>query len=139
MDWGEVFNLPEIQFVNLQYGDTKIEVKNAEEKFKISLNSWSDFDRKDQLDDLAALMKNLDVVVSTANAVAQMAGALGVKTLWMNLHADPFQIGEKMGYPNYPNVEVFMPKDGGDVKTLLSNEIPRRLLELKENFQINNT
>ena len=136
-DWGAIFNLPELQFVNLQYGDTKIEIKNAEEKFNISLNSWGDLDRKDQLDDLAALIKNLDVVISVPNAVSQMAGALGVKTLWMNLHADPFQIGEKTGYPNYPNVEVFTPNDGDELKALLSNEIPRRILELKEKFSNN--
>ena len=130
-DWGAVFNLPEIQFVNLQYGDTKAEVKSAESQFKISLNSWSDLDRKDQLDDLAALMKNLDVVISTPNAVAQMAGALGIKTLWLNLHADPFQLGEKTRYPNYPNVEVFTPSDGDDLISLLSNQIPKRILDIK--------
>ncbi len=136
-DWGRVLDMPEIQFVNLQYGDTNIEVRNAEENFKISLNSWSDLDRKDQQDDLAALMKNLDVVITPANAVAQMAGALGVKTLWMNLYADPFQIGESKSYPNYPNVEVFMPRDGDDLRSLLNHEIPKRLMEIKYNIQLN--
>jgi hypothetical protein len=34
-------------------------------------------------------------------------------------------------YINYPNVEVFIPRDGGDLRSLLNDEIPKRLMEIK--------
>ncbi len=130
-DWSEIFKIPNLQFINIQYGDVEAEIRSVENAFNVSLNNWTDIDRKDDLDELSAVMANLDVVISPATAVAQMAGALGVKTLWLNLRPDILQFGQLGKYPNYPSVEVIMPSAGGKVSDLLESIVPQRLEVLK--------
>jgi hypothetical protein len=46
LDWGSIFNLKDIDFINLQYGDCESELKEAEEKFNIQILRWPDLDLK---------------------------------------------------------------------------------------------
>jgi tetratricopeptide (TPR) repeat protein/ADP-heptose:LPS heptosyltransferase len=77
-DWGAVFALPGTIFVCLQYGDCAEEIARAQARFGITIHTWPDLDLKNDLEGTAALMAGLDVVLSTATAVSEMAGALGV-------------------------------------------------------------
>jgi ADP-heptose:LPS heptosyltransferase len=45
---------------------------------------WDDFDQFNDIDDLAALISCLDLVVSTDNSTVHLSGALGVET-WVLL------------------------------------------------------
>ncbi len=130
-DWGGVFNLPNVQFVNLQYGDVSNEILDTENKYNVSLNNWNDIDRKNDFDDMAALMVNLDVIVSTGSAVFQLAGALGVKTLLLAIHTDPYQLGLANQYPHHPATEIFFPEQGASVSSLLDYVIPERIRQLQ--------
>jgi len=99
MNWGELFSLNDIVWVNLQYGDCEEECLKAEKEFGIDILRWPDLNLKDDLDDVFALMTELDYVVSVATAVHHMAAAAGVETLlitpkgaWnrFNLDYDPW-------------------------------------------------
>jgi tetratricopeptide (TPR) repeat protein len=127
IDWAAVFKIKNVQFINLQYGDTNDEVTFAQKTFDVSLNNWTDINRKDDFDDMAALISNLDVVVTTGSATFHLAGILGIKTLLMVYEPSPYQFGLSGGYYQYPNTEVFCPDIGSEVSTLLEEIIPQRI------------
>lgn len=128
-DWSAVFKVPKIQFVNLQYGDTRNEVSNAEAEFGVSLNSWSDIDRKNDLDNLSALISTLDLVISVGTAVAQISAAVGVPVWLLHVTQDWPQFGQS-SYPAYPNVQTLRAPPGGGVVDLLQSTVPNQLAEL---------
>jgi len=86
MKWGELFSMKDIVWVNLQYGECEEECLEAEKEFGIEIVRWSDLDLKDDLDDVFALMSELDYVVTVATAVHHMAASTGVETLLITPH-----------------------------------------------------
>jgi len=78
--WGPILRLPGIQFVNLQYGPCARELEEAERLFGTPVEVWKDMDLMNDQDGLAALMANLDLVISAGTAVDSLAGALGRPT-----------------------------------------------------------
>jgi tetratricopeptide (TPR) repeat protein len=76
--WAALFSLKGIHYINLQYGDCKNELREADEKLGVSIHDWEDSDPLKDLDDFAAQVAALDLVISIDNATVHMAGALGV-------------------------------------------------------------
>ena len=83
--WGPIFGVNNVEFINLQYTDCREEIEAAEKQFGIKIHRWDDIDLKNDLDEVAALTTALDAVVSISSAVAVMAGALGKPVLTLNL------------------------------------------------------
>lgn len=79
-----LFDLEEIQFVNLQYDDCSEELKWLEKKFPGRVLNFEDLDQYNDLDGVAALMACMDVVVAPATTVVELSGALGCKTLLLS-------------------------------------------------------
>ncbi len=129
--WVNVFKLENIQFVNIQYGDVSDELANVYDECGVHINAWPDLDLKDDQDGLAALIANLDVVIAISNAPGQLAGALGIKTLWMNPQSGSYQFGVSSGYPHFPNTEVYIPESDAPLSSLLERVIPERLSSIQ--------
>ena len=78
-------------FVNLQYSDCEAEISELENLLNIKIIRWPDLDLKNDLEGVLGLIKNLDAVVTVANAVSSLAGASSVNTVllskrsWMHL------------------------------------------------------
>lgn len=96
--WGPILTLPGLRFVNLQYDDCTEELAAAAQQFGIAITNFTDLDQRNDLDETAALISALDMVITAPTAVQAMAGALGVPTLllgasWLALGTDhfPFQ------------------------------------------------
>jgi hypothetical protein len=72
-------------------------------------------DRLDTFMDTAAVMMNLDLVVTVDSAVAHLAGALGVP-VWMLLHFVPDWrwLLERSDSPWYPTMRLFRQTRQGD-------------------------
>ena len=70
-----LFNLKEIGFVNLQYGENINEIKDLNLLEKII--NISDLDLYNEIDDVIALIECLDLVVTTPNVNAHFAGSIG--------------------------------------------------------------
>ena len=83
---------PNICFLNLQYGDTKNEIKNIKLKYNIDIFDLKEVDNFNNLDDLASLVNACDMVVSIENIIFALSGALGIDSkillkrncLWFN-------------------------------------------------------
>ncbi len=67
-------------FVNLQYGDVKEQIDELNEKENLEINYDNFLDYYDDIYSLASLVKACDVVITSSNVTAHIAGSLGVKT-----------------------------------------------------------
>lgn len=104
--WKPIFDVPNTEFINLQYGDCREEIQQAEQEFGIKIHQWSDVDLKDDQESVAAIIQNLDCVISAGTAVAQLTMAIGTPlklftpTSWTFLGQDK--------YPWSSNVDVYI-------------------------------
>lgn len=108
--WGPLFALPGITWVVLQYGECDAEIADAEKTFGVRLHRWDDLDRKNDFDGVAALIANLDLVISPAMSVGELAGALGTP-VWRFGTRDWTQLGSGVR-PWFPSMRLFQPRPG---------------------------
>jgi hypothetical protein len=102
-DWRSILSTPGAMFVNLQYGECEEEIQQIERELGIRILRWPDLDLMNDFSGVAALIKNLDLVISISSAVVPLAGAVGVPTLCMT-YQNWVLLGEKNIYPWFPSV-----------------------------------
>jgi ADP-heptose:LPS heptosyltransferase len=76
--WIPLLQTPDVQFINLQYGDCREELASCREQHGILIHDWDDADPEADLDEFSAQIAALDLVISIDNATVHMNGALGV-------------------------------------------------------------
>ena len=76
--WGAILNVPGVTFVNLQYGDNREAIAAARSEFGVEIIDDGEVDALSDLDGFAAQVSAMDLVISSSNTAAHMAGALGV-------------------------------------------------------------
>jgi tetratricopeptide (TPR) repeat protein len=105
--WGPIFQVPGVRFVNIQYGPAGAEAAAAQRRFGIALDDGSDCDPLSNLDDFAAKLAALDLVVSVDNSTAHLAAALG-KPVWTLLPfaADWRWMLDRESTPWYPTMRL---------------------------------
>lgn len=86
MAWRPVLDRAGAHFVNLQYGDCAEDLAAVERDFGVSIFADPEIDQMASLDDFAAQIEALDLVITTSNTTAHVAGALG-KEVWVLLPA----------------------------------------------------
>lgn len=74
-----ILKTPGVTWVSLQYKDPTAEIRAFERQYGIKIHHWKRAAESADYDDMAALMKSLDCVVSVQTAGVHLAGALGVK------------------------------------------------------------
>ncbi len=78
--WHELFAVPGIEWINLQYGYTDEERAWAQSELGVTIHDWPEADPLSDLDTCAAQISALDLVISCDNTTVHLAGALGVPT-----------------------------------------------------------
>ncbi|HIA65129.1 TPA: tetratricopeptide repeat protein [Candidatus Poribacteria bacterium] len=68
-------------FINLQYGNVKQELNEFQKHTDLKIYQDEEIDSLSSLDDFAAQISALDLVISTSNTTVHLAGALG-KQVW---------------------------------------------------------
>ncbi len=105
-----------VEFYSLQKGITNEEIKNFYQKMKIHdlTNNISNFN------DTAALIMNLDLIISVDTSVAHLAGALG-KPVWVLLPSVPDWrwMLNREDSPWYPTMRLFRQTIHGDWDTVI--------------------
>jgi len=76
--WGAVLSIPGVTFVNLQYGDAREAIAAARTAYGADIIEDAEVDALADLDGFAAQVAAMDLVISSSNSAAHMAGALGV-------------------------------------------------------------
>lgn len=126
-EWGDIFSVPGVHFINLQYGECQSDIDRAKAMHGVEIANFSDIDLKDGLDDVAALMSQVDLVIAPDNAVAVMAGALNVKALQFVL-GKYWSCHGKDYYPWHPSVNLYFrawDRDWSDPLRSISVELTR--------------
>lgn len=106
VEWEKILALPGVNFINLQYGDTEQELQEAETGLGVKIHRPPALDLKNDLDETAALIKSLDLVISAGTAVAAMAGALGKETWMYTLNSSWTRLGTEH-MPWMPSVRIY--------------------------------
>jgi len=112
-----------LHFVNLQYGDTSAERDALRAAHGIEVQNIAEVDNFNDIDGLAALIDACDVVLTTSNSTAHLAGALGKTTLLLL----PFGKGRLWYWteiqgknPWYPSVKAYPQVEAGQWRHPLS-------------------
>lgn len=80
-DLKNILQVPNCQFVNLQYGDVAEDIEEARLLTGVQLSSLDYIDPFKDIDGLLSIIQACDIIVTTSNITAHLAGALGKKTL----------------------------------------------------------
>ena len=137
----ESLRMEGVQFVNLQYTPPTSVTQLSAQSLQIERNlNISDLKKLglittgvnnfEEIDKLAALISNCDLVISIDNSTVHLSAALGIPT-WVLLPVMPDWrwMLERNDSPWYPSVQLFRQKDWGDWVHPLK-EIKRKLREL---------
>ncbi|HEV2008359.1 MAG TPA: tetratricopeptide repeat protein, partial [Burkholderiales bacterium] len=104
--WQALLTQPSVDFVSLQYGDVTDESAQLRDRHGVTVRSFGD--EFADIDELAAAIAVLDLVISVDNTVAHLAGALG-RPVWVLLPFAPewryLRSGDTM--PWYPSARLF--------------------------------
>jgi len=106
MQWGEVFKVPGVRFISVQYDECEAELAEAEAAFGVTIERFPEVDMYDDLDETAALMRGLDLVISAPTSVSILSAALGVPTWQMN-HGVEWQLHGLDHNPWYPSMRNY--------------------------------
>lgn len=111
-------SMPDVQLIDLQYGDTGAERAALEEQ-GIELFSWPEAIA--DLDETAALITGLDLVVTVCTTVVHLAGALG-RNVWVVVPDVPewryLAAGDRM--PWYPAARLYRRSSGEGWESVLA-------------------
>lgn len=119
--WSPLFSLPGIHIINLQYGEYGTELQEFYNKYGKRFYTWEDANPIEDLDNFAAQISALDIIISIDNATVHMAGALGAR-VWTLLPAIPDWrwMLEREDTLWYPTMRLFRQPSMGDWDTVLS-------------------
>jgi cytochrome c-type biogenesis protein CcmH/NrfG len=105
--WGAALRQPGVTFVNLQYGDCTEEFARAREQFGAEIWQPPGVDLKQDLDEVAALCRAVDLVVGFSNASFNIAAACGAPAWLVTVPGSWPRLGLADRYAWYPQVRIF--------------------------------
>ena len=119
-DWLPLLRRDGARCVSLQYGEVAAELDALERSHGVRLAHWNE--AGDDMEEHAALIASLDLVVTVCNTALHMAGALGVP-VWGLVPARPgwryLQRGSRM--PWYPSARLFRQRTPGGWKEVFAD------------------
>tara|TARA_B100000768_G_C11270183_1_gene373033 strand:+ start:585 stop:2333 length:1749 start_codon:yes stop_codon:yes gene_type:complete len=128
-----------IRFLDLQYeteinfGQTAVEKENIKNNKNIIIEDYQGIDKFMDIDGLSSLISNCDIIVTTSNVTAHLAGGLGIKTYLFV----PFSRGRLWYWHEnngvsiwYPSIRVFKAEsvgEWGDIFEKIAKEIEQEV------------
>ncbi len=83
-----LLKVPDVSWISLQYQDPTAEIAAFREKHGIVVTHWARAAQAQDIDDVAALVSAVDVVIAVTTAAVDIAGALG-KECWVLVPSRP--------------------------------------------------
>lgn len=100
LEWAPVLKMPNVNFINIQYGETDAEIKELFDTHGITLHNFDDLDLKDDFEGVGALMKSLDLVIGPFTTPVAEAAAVGCLCWWVSYNDRPWwSFGQESGSP----------------------------------------
>ena len=101
----DLFDIPNVQYYSLQFGD----IFDMTAKFPQMIDL---IDEIKTFDDSAAIIKNLDMVITVDSAITHLAGGLGIKTYLMLCKGPDWRwFNNHDSTEWYPSIKIFRQKD----------------------------
>jgi hypothetical protein len=114
-----ILKTPRITWASLQYKDPTGEIEAFEESHGIKIHHWKRAGESPDYDDQAALVSELDCVVTVRTAICHLGGGLGKKTYVLVPNKPPWFFGlEGSSLPWYKSLELFRQTDEWPVEKL---------------------
>jgi tetratricopeptide (TPR) repeat protein len=110
-----------VHFVNLQYGDCAEDIKQFEQAAVTHIHDWEDANPLTDLDNFAAQISALDLVISIDNSTVHFAGAVGTPTWVLTPNVPDWRwMLEREDSPWYSAVRLFRQNDSGNWPDVIS-------------------
>ena len=118
--WGNIFRVSGVHFINIQYDECSEELQEAQDSFDVNITVYPELDLRNDIDESAALIASLDLVISAGTATCEISAALGIST-WRcaGQGLDPMDLGTDHS-PWHPTMQTFKQPAYGDWNTPLS-------------------
>ena len=111
-----ILKIPNIKFVNLQYGECEEELDKIKEEYGIQIHRLPDIDLYQDIESLCSLIDACDFVITSSNVTVHLAGSLGKKTFLLAPRGEGrlfyWHVDLKQSLW-YKSVSVFQQKDIG--------------------------
>lgn len=119
-DWTRLLNVTGVHFISLQHTTTEQELATAIKHIGVKIHHWQN--AIDDYDETAALVSELDLIISVQTAVVHLAGALG-KTTWVMVPVCPEwrYLREGTTMPWYPSVKLFRQRNRHEWHSVLAD------------------
>jgi tetratricopeptide (TPR) repeat protein len=104
--WKPILNVPDVEFVSLQYGIGKEEELDMMDALGYGIRRFAEADAKDY-NDVARLVASCDLVVTICTSVVHLAGALGVPCWVMTPTFPAWRYQNKGPMPWYRSVRLY--------------------------------
>lgn len=102
-------------FISLQYKNAEEEIKLMEEKHDIKIHHWPRAVEAKDYDETAALVAELDMVISVTTAVIHLSGSLGIPCLVLTPKNPMWRYGlTEETMPWYKSVTIIRQKNASD-------------------------
>ena len=121
-DWSKILDTPGVRFTSLQHGDVAAEIAQFRARGGAAVDTDTAVDQALDLDGFAALIAALDLVITTSNTTAHLAGALG-QEVWIIVPRTPdwrWQL-ERADTLWYPRARLFRQSEVGDWRGVLAD------------------
>ena len=134
--WESLLSQKDCFFINLQYGDVKQEIEDFFQQTGIQIYYDDEINSLESLDDFAAQVAALDLIISTSNTTVHMAGALG-KPVWTLLSyvAGWRWMVDRSDSPWYPSMILFRQKSIGNWSSVFQSVHNRLKEHLQSSFK----
>ncbi|MGE4065089.1 MAG: tetratricopeptide repeat protein [Rhodospirillaceae bacterium] len=135
--WGPILSMPGVRFVSLQYGPCEDEIAAAEKAFGVRITRDPRIDALGDLDTFASQVAAMDLVITTSNTTAHVAGGLGVPA-WTFVPVGHggfwhwFLARDVSAW--YPSVRLFRQKTRGDWQPAI-DAVSERFAGFVENWE----
>jgi Tfp pilus assembly protein PilF len=117
-----LLGLPDIDFIDLQYGDTLAEREQFQKTTAIPIRKINAIDNFYDIDGLAALISACDIVITVSNSTAHLAAALGKPVLVMLPNHTPlwyWHLDTKTS-PWYPTTTLYRQNQRSDWRDVVA-------------------
>jgi tetratricopeptide (TPR) repeat protein len=109
--WSKILQVPNIKFVNLQYGEPEHEIQAISKKLGKRIEILKNIDCTNDIDGMVAAVSGLDLVITVSNVTAHYAGAVGTP-VWVLLSPNHLWhwFLDRQDSPWYPSARLFRSK-----------------------------
>ena len=111
--WKPILNIPNIEFVSLQYGDGRDEELDVMDALGYDIKRMDEYANAKDYYETARLVKSCDLVISICTSIVHLAGALGVRC-WVATPKYPAWRYQNSGpCPWYRSVRLYRSPEAG--------------------------